>query len=146
MKSFQKRHCLIDEGTAVSQKDLDYLVAVRAALREALRANHEDAPLSAEAQAVMNSAIEAAEVAPVLERTGHRLVAHATGIERTVGLLVVEMLEAMADGTWGRLKICFNDACQWAFYDRSPARSGKWCSMSICGNRTKQQAWRERRS
>jgi len=51
---------------------------------------------------------------------------------------------AMTDGTWRRLKICANDRCQWAFYDESRARTGKWCSMQICGNRAKQQAWRTR--
>jgi len=35
--------------------------------------------------------------------------------------------------------------CQWAFYDRSKNRSGRWCSMRTCGNRTKTRAYRTRR-
>jgi len=41
------------------------------------------------------------------------------------------------DGTWARLKVCAEDACMWAFYDRSKNRSGNWCSMAVCGNRMK---------
>ena len=51
---------------------------------------------------------------------------------------------AMADGSWDRLKACGNEACRWGFYDTSRARTARWCSMQICGNRKKQQAWRER--
>jgi predicted RNA-binding Zn ribbon-like protein len=39
------------------------------------------------------------------------------------------VVHAMADGTWSRLKSCTTDACRWAFYDRSRARSGEWWSM-----------------
>ncbi|MGH2778535.1 MAG: CGNR zinc finger domain-containing protein, partial [Actinomycetota bacterium] len=31
-----------------------------------------------------------------------------------------------------------------AFYDHSKNRSGKWCTMRVCGNRAKTRAYRER--
>ncbi len=49
----------------------------------------------------------------------------------------------MVDGTWSRLKACRQ--CEWAFYDWSKNRSGRWCAMSVCGNRTKVRAYRARR-
>jgi predicted RNA-binding Zn ribbon-like protein len=49
----------------------------------------------------------------------------------------------MLDGTWVRLKACRN--CHWSFYDYSPNRSATWCSMQLCGNRTKTRAYRSRR-
>ncbi len=52
-------------------------------------------------------------------------------------------LEAMLDGSWSRLKACRN--CRWAFYDYSRNRSATWCSMLICGNRTKTRTYRARR-
>jgi predicted RNA-binding Zn ribbon-like protein len=52
--------------------------------------------------------------------------------------------EAMAEGTWSRLKACREHSCEWAFYDRSRNRSGVWCSMEGCGNRAKARAFRER--
>ena len=53
--------------------------------------------------------------------------------------------EARAVGTWERLKACSLSSCQWAFYDRSKNRSGRWCSMQTCGNRTKTRSYRSRR-
>jgi predicted RNA-binding Zn ribbon-like protein len=49
-------------------------------------------------------------------------------------------------GTWDRLKVCGASDCQWAFYDRSPTRSGSWCSMRICGSRAKSRSYRQRNS
>ena len=34
---------------------------------------------------------------------------------------------AATTGTWNRLKVCSAEDCQWAFYDRSPTRTGCWC-------------------
>jgi predicted RNA-binding Zn ribbon-like protein len=50
----------------------------------------------------------------------------------------------MADGTWDRLKACAADDCHWAFYDHTRNRSGRWCSMAVCGNRAKVERFRER--
>ena len=52
---------------------------------------------------------------------------------------------ATVDGTWPRLKACRREICHWLFYDHSRNRSGIWCSMAVCGNRTKTRAYRERR-
>ena len=56
--------------------------------------------------------------------------------------LVVIALATMFDGTWSRLKACRN--CHWCFYDYSPNRSATWCSMQLCGNRTKTRRYRRR--
>jgi predicted RNA-binding Zn ribbon-like protein len=50
----------------------------------------------------------------------------------------------MSDGSWSRLKCCRNHDCRWSFYDYSKNRSATWCSMQICGNRTKTRAYRQR--
>ena len=55
------------------------------------------------------------------------------------------MRDAQRDGTWARLKACANDACAWAFYDRSRNRGGTWCDMASCGNMLKNREFRARR-
>ncbi|MFI0239630.1 CGNR zinc finger domain-containing protein [Streptomyces sp. NPDC016845] len=50
--------------------------------------------------------------------------------------------EAVGDGTWSRLKACEAADCGWAFYDRSPAGRGRWCSMAVCGARAKMRRYR----
>jgi predicted RNA-binding Zn ribbon-like protein len=59
-------------------------------------------------------------------------------------LLVVQ--DAQRKGTWQRLKVCRNDECRWAYFDRSHAGRGAWCDMAVCGNRMKNRSLRARRS
>ncbi|MGY0067799.1 CGNR zinc finger domain-containing protein [Streptomyces sp. QTS137] len=53
--------------------------------------------------------------------------------------------EAVATGTWIRLKACEAADCHWAYYDRSPAGRGRWCSMQVCGARAKMRRYRSKR-
>jgi predicted RNA-binding Zn ribbon-like protein len=112
------------------------------ALREALRAlalANNNFPLADEALRVVNDAAT---------RLSIRLDANGTVLVESGGdaldAVVAVALNAMLDGTWGRLKACRN--CHWSFYDRSPNRSGTWCSMQLCGNRTKTRAYRRRKT
>lgn len=66
------------------------------------------------------------------------------GFAGTLAKLLVPVARAAADGTWERFKACEAQDCQWAFYDRSRNRSGRWCHMAVCGNRTKVRAYRTR--
>ncbi|MEU3840985.1 CGNR zinc finger domain-containing protein [Streptomyces sp. NPDC028635] len=50
--------------------------------------------------------------------------------------------EALVAGTWDRLKACEGTTCHWAYYDRSPAGRGRWCSMQVCGARAKMRRYR----
>jgi len=67
-------------------------------------------------------------------------------VEGVVGRLLAEVVRAEAEGRWGRLKACSNEGCRWAFYDASKNRSGRWCTMQVCGARHKMRAYRERKS
>jgi predicted RNA-binding Zn ribbon-like protein len=62
-------------------------------------------------------------------------------------LALIAMIVAVAqlDGRWGRLKACRGDHCGWVFYDHSRNQAGSWCSMSVCGSRTKAREYRRRR-
>ena len=69
----------------------------------------------------------------------------AAGVAGALATLVGIVAEA-AGGTWLRLKSCPGEACGWIFYDRSRSGSGRWCDMTVCGNRTKTRAYRARRA
>jgi predicted RNA-binding Zn ribbon-like protein len=60
--------------------------------------------------------------------------------------LLARVAAAIADsltaGTWTRLKACEAPTCHWAYYDRSPAGRGRWCSMQVCGARAKMRRYR----
>lgn len=59
--------------------------------------------------------------------------------------LLLIIRRAQEDGTWSRLRVCANDECRWAFYDRSRNQHGSWCDMATCGNRLKNRELRARR-
>ncbi|WP_282088128.1 CGNR zinc finger domain-containing protein [Streptomyces tendae] len=50
--------------------------------------------------------------------------------------------QALVAGTWSRFKACEAADCHWAYYDRSPAGRGRWCSMQVCGARAKMRRYR----
>ncbi|GAA3501844.1 CGNR zinc finger domain-containing protein [Streptomyces prasinosporus] len=56
--------------------------------------------------------------------------------------IAAAVAEAVTAGTWNRLKACEAADCHWAYYDRSPAGRGRWCSMQVCGARAKMRRYR----
>jgi predicted RNA-binding Zn ribbon-like protein len=60
--------------------------------------------------------------------------------------VLAELLEAQQADTWRRLKMCRNDRCSVAFYDRSKNNSGVWHDARVCGNAVNLRASRARRS
>ena len=68
------------------------------------------------------------------------------GVPGALAALVAIVLDAVREGTWRRLKACRKQSCGWVFFDQSRNRSSNWCSMDICGNRTKTAAYRRRRA
>lgn len=59
-----------------------------------------------------------------------------------VSRIAAAVAEGVTAGTWGRLKACEAATCHWAYYDRSPAGRGRWCSMQVCGARAKMRRYR----
>ncbi|MBK5306005.1 MAG: CGNR zinc finger domain-containing protein [Frankiaceae bacterium] len=61
-----------------------------------------------------------------------------------VGEALGEAVALQATGEWSRVKACALESCRWVFFDESRNRSGRWCSMQVCGNRAKTAAYRAR--
>jgi len=76
--------------------------------------------------------------------SGPVLRAEGTGEGALIGSLLADAYEAVATGTWPRLKACRKPSCRWAYYDRSKNGSGAWCSMAVCGNRMKAKRRRQK--
>lgn len=136
---------LVEAGHHAGKADLSRALALREALRAAMAANHGDEPMPADTVRVLNDVADRAGLSVGFTADSTWAVRpRRGGIDGALGGLLGLVVTAMRDGTWSRLKVCVNTTCQWAFYDHSRARGGKWCSMGICGNRAKQQAWRAR--
>ncbi len=115
---------------------------VREAIRSALAANHDRRPVPKAAVRVLDEAGE--RVGLSVRFAADASFAIRPARRGRVADVLMAMTAAMSEGTWSRLKVCADDECQWAFYDNSRARTGKWCTMEVCGNRAKQKAWRDR--
>ncbi|MCV7298747.1 CGNR zinc finger domain-containing protein [Mycobacterium barrassiae] len=137
---------LLAPGTALSDADLQQLRDVREALRALLLRNG-DGPAPTEAELAPLRAVAAGGAARAeFDADGAvRLAAAGESVsERLVELLLI-VRDAQRDGSWARLKVCANDECRWAFYDRSRNHGGTWCEMSTCGNKLKNREFRARR-
>ncbi|GAA4229233.1 CGNR zinc finger domain-containing protein [Actinomadura meridiana] len=136
---------LVQDGARVSGADLATAVALREGLREAMAAHH--GPQEADFPDELEDALAALPLRVTLTGTRPRLVPLDPSGTAAAGLsrLAAAIMDAVAAGTWPRLKICQEHTCRWAFLDTSKNRSRSWCSMSVCGNRTKTRAYRARR-
>jgi predicted RNA-binding Zn ribbon-like protein len=143
------RRWIVDEGLGgrhveVDEPELRRAIELREALRDQLVAEHEGRPEGA-ASAVIDRAARAARVGLRFDGATLRLAPAAGGVDGALGRILVVAAQAMADGSWSRLKACRMARCRWVFYDASKNRSGTWCSMAICGNRQKGKRYRSRR-
>ena len=138
---------ILEPGAPVTAADHDRAIELREAIRE-LVAAHAGLPSDPDAARLVNDAAGRAALRPVLDDPlTMRLEPSATGIDAALGRIVAAIHEAIAEGTWPRLKACERDVCRWAFYDHSKNQSSHWCSMAGCGAREKsRRAYRRRRS
>ena len=120
-------------------------VAAREGIRALLRANN-GAPLRRDDIGALNDVLAALRMEVRLDDSGALVYTSlAEGVDGAVGRILALTLAARADGSLERLKACHDEACQWAFYDRSRNHSATWCVMEDCGNRNKTRTYRERR-
>jgi predicted RNA-binding Zn ribbon-like protein len=138
---------LAPPGTAATAADLARAIELREALRAILLAHNGGPSVAAEAAATLDAVALRAQVQLRFdEHCAGGLQPAAGGIDAALGLLLTRVYEAVAGGTWERLKACREHTCEWAFYDHTKNRSGAWCNMAVCGNRAKARAYRERRA
>jgi hypothetical protein len=134
----------LNEGEPQGDPDLRWALEVRTALvarvREAMGESRDEASTDllnrAAARAGLRLCFGCEEERPIHVDAG--------GIEGAVGRLLGAAFLAELDGRWERFRVCGEPTCSAVFYDRSRNRSGKWCSMSTCGNRSKVRAFRRR--
>ncbi|WP_339033743.1 CGNR zinc finger domain-containing protein [Bradyrhizobium symbiodeficiens] len=58
--------------------------------------------------------------------------------------IAIELHDATLLGTLDRLKMCASEECRRVFFDRSKPSTRRWCMSTLCGNRMKTRAYRER--
>jgi predicted RNA-binding Zn ribbon-like protein len=130
-------------GPLLGQSDHADAIRLREALRALMLANNGDAD-AGQAGAELERAARRGELGVHFDAGGTAsLSPGAHGGPGALARLLVPVASARADDSWRRVKACRAPDCQWAFYDRSRNRSGVWCDMAVCGNRTKVRTYRE---
>ena len=71
-------------------------------------------------------------------------VAREGGLEWLLAAVARSGAEIIAEGTRARLRLCANPHCGLFFYDTSRTHRRRWCSMTLCGNRSKVAAFARR--
>ncbi|MEU5990733.1 CGNR zinc finger domain-containing protein [Spirillospora sp. NPDC047418] len=138
-------HGLVPAGADAGDGDVRAAVTLREGLREAMAAHH--GPQDADFPDDLDDALAVLPLRIAL--TGPRPALVPLDPPGTAAAALARVAAAIMDsaaaGTWSRLKVCQEDTCRWAFLDTSKNRSRAWCSMRVCGNRTKTRAYRARR-
>jgi predicted RNA-binding Zn ribbon-like protein len=134
---------LIPASVVLDDRDRLRAVSAREAIRDLLVAR-DDGVVDSEATNRLEHLSRAADFALRIRPDRWEFVSADQGIDAVLARILGDIAGAMTDGSWSRLKTCRRDACRWVFWDGSRNRSGMWCAMSICGNRTKGASFRAR--
>lgn len=127
----------------ISPTELEVAVTFREALRDWLDKGR--TTVAAEAtRGVLNSIAAGCVLTVEFSSDGTRLEGQRRGFHGALSRLIGVIHDAAQSADFGRLKTCGRPVCRWAFYDRSNNRSGRWCSMTICGSREKAKTYRDR--
>lgn len=144
LRAWLAAHGLIPDGQPAADADLTHAIEVRESLRALLRVNNGEG-IEPGVLDTLNRAGDRAPLRVAFDAEGSVLAPANSGVDAALALLLAIVHDAMVAGSWTRLKACRNHTCAWAFYDHSKNRSGAWCSMSVCGSRSKARTYRQRR-
>jgi predicted RNA-binding Zn ribbon-like protein len=142
-KRWMQERALLAKGDVVSAAEHRRALALREALRSYLNVSPEDRAGDRIRAAQLSSACA---VYPLVLRASNTGAVTLQPVPGTSGLgRVIAQFFALAEtGRLDRLKVCSSDECHWVFFDRSKPSNRRWCSSSICGNRHKTRAYRDR--
>lgn len=126
-----------------NQAECDRLRAFREALRDLLFANNGEFDTQ-RAWAALEPFSSRAALVVAVENSMPVLRPAGTGVDRAIAELLAVVYDAVAHGTWNRMRACRKSTCRFAYYDRSKNASRAWCSMMTCGNQEKAQRRRHR--
>jgi len=137
---------ITDDAPALRTTHVSQALALREALRTVLL-THTHGERDDDAGAHLEHVAEGGMLSVRFAGDGSvQITPRASGYPGMLAQLLVPAAYASLDGSWKRLKACDADDCLEAFYDQSRNRSGRWCTMADCGNRSKVRAYRSRRS
>jgi len=74
-----------------------------------------------------------------------QFVAREGGLEWLLAAIARSAAELLVEGPQAPIRRCANPGCRLFFYDDSRTHRRRWCSMKLCGNRSKVAAFLKRK-
>jgi predicted RNA-binding Zn ribbon-like protein len=129
--------------THMNERDRRTAVELRERVRETLLAHHDQLD---DAAALAGIAAVSMRHPMGLRFDGGtaRLAPEGSGIAALVAATADAIVALQHEGQWFRVRICPSDDCLEAFHDLSRGGTRRWCSMGVCGNRSKVGTYRQR--
>lgn len=143
--AWMSRRGLLSTGARITPAMFEAALDLRSSVRDYLQRDPADRRRAKDAVGALNRALQ---LFPLAVEAGHRgMVLRPARRDALAGLSAVvgELYTASIDGTLDRLKMCASEECRRVFFDRSKPATRRWCMSSLCGNRMKTRAYRERR-
>lgn len=137
---------LLRTGAKITSETLATALRLRADLRAYLQCDPTERRKNRQVTSALNKALTPF---PLVAEAGgtHGLTLQPARDDALAGLSVVvaELYNGSVNGTLDRLKMCAAEECRRVFFDRSKPATRRWCMSTLCGNRMKTRAYRERR-
>jgi predicted RNA-binding Zn ribbon-like protein len=73
-------------------------------------------------------------------------VAREAGMDWLLAAIARSAAEILVEGTNAPVRVCANPGCGLFFWDASRSHRRRWCSMAVCGNRSKVASFAKRRA
>jgi predicted RNA-binding Zn ribbon-like protein len=138
---------ILAERAKFSPAMFDEALELRSAVRAYLQCNPDERRKNKD---VIRSLDTVLKRFPLVVKTacGHSPTLAPVRSDPLAGLsaIVAELYDGSRNGVLDRLKMCASEECRRVFFDRSKPATRRWCMSTLCGNRAKTKAYRERRS
>ena len=121
--------------------------ALRGALRKSCQAVAAARKVSRRELRTLNTALNVAGKRQLIHGQNGlqvQFVPQSEGWDSILAQIALSFANQLAGGDRSRIKICQNQDCRWVFYDATKARTRRWCSDKVCGNRERVRRARAR--
>lgn len=144
LEVWMRRRGLLDADAQLDPDSQRKALELRDALRRFLQLAPADRSGNARVAALVNAS--AARFPLIVHMSpGAVGLQPAPGRAAGLGKILAQLQHAAATDRLDRLKMCAAEECRWVFFDRSKPGTRRWCASTLCGNREKTRAYRQRR-
>ena len=144
LASWMEQRRLLPRGAKITPAMFEAARGLRTSLRDYLHHDPSEGRNSSATRA-LNAAIARFPLRAELGGdAGGTLKPARTDALAGLSALAAELYDGARDGSLDRLKVCAAEECRRVFFDRSKPATRRWCASTLCGNRMKTRAYRER--